>query len=198
MDRKQLFNLFFVFFFVGGLAFFFVNDRSTESSLFGQAYGTLLGKVGQAISQASKLPKSDYNAVYNCQDRSYVVSGKRMGYGFGMKSDSLASRKRQGYGYGYCMNFQSYAHISWQCLLPEFKKVYECTPSSGYSCGNSRLSVISGIGYGYGFSRDSLASNKRSGWGFGKCASYDAYLSIPFSRDVRYFDELVRCEAGIK
>ncbi len=216
MNGKQLFNLFFVFFFVGGLAFFFVNDRSTESSLFGQAYSTLLGEVGQAVSQASKFPKSDYKAVYNCNDRqygTYVVAGKRMGYGFGLKADSLASRKVNGFGYGYCMNFQSSTYVDQRCLMPDYKKVYECTGDwdvfygcsyqmgYGFSRGaliSSQLKGLSGLGYGYGFSRDAFVAGRRNGWGIGTCLSYKPSPFSYYNQASYYFDKAVKCQAGIK
>lgn len=180
------FLYFFIFSFFGILAFFFANNQSSVeiSSLLGQ----VAGSVGN-------VRKSDYSVVYNCSDQNTYLNtaGRRMGYGFGLKANSNSVQKRDGFGYGYCMNFVSNP-IVLECLIPKYKKVYECERSG---CGSPPLTAISGIGYGYGFSKDAVMAGVQNGFGYGKCRSYKPLNFYPDFTSY-YFYKAASCQAGIK
>ena len=193
MDQET--NLFIpVFSVLAVLTFFFVITAGNSSrGIFAAGF------------DLNKCTKPEYSQVYNCYNypSPTCVSGNRtFGYGFGLKNNSLAASnlKRDGFGYGYCMNY-SYNYVKPECLIPEFKKVYECERNlpinSVGSCGDQRLSAINGKGYGYGFAKDSNFTYKRTGMGYGKCESYidaDYYTS---NQSTFYYFKYLKCLAGI-
>ncbi len=162
MDQET--NLFLpVFSVLAVLTFFFiVTSGNSSSNIFAAGF------------DLSRCTKPDYSQVYNCAPSpSCVSSGRTFGYGFGLKNNSLVAlgSRREGFGYGYCMNFIYNSFVNYQCLSPEFRKVYDCVAGVNY-CGDQRFAVIRGIGYGYGFAKDGNFNYKRSGMGFGKRESY--------------------------
>ncbi len=168
MDQET--NLFLpVFSVLAVLTFFFVVTSNSSSNIFASVF------------DLNRCTKPDYSQVYNCAPSpSCVASGRTFGYGFGLKNNSLVALgvRREGFGYGYCMNFIYNSFLNYQCLSPEFKKVYDCVAGVNY-CGDQRFATIRDVGYGYGFARDGNFNYKRSGMGYGKCVTYKVNNPAP-------------------